>query len=60
MRWRASDLSSLRGLVDHLGPSPNMTSGGDHTTDLTISLRGLGVFLPSKVESNAIYVKVLT
>jgi len=60
MRWTASDLNNLRGLVDHLGPSPDMTSGGDHTTDLTISLRGLGVFLPSRVESSAIYVEVLT
>jgi len=59
MRWRVSDLNSLRGLVDHLGPSSDRMRGGDHMTDLTISLKGLGVLLPSKVECSFTYVGVL-
>ena len=51
-----SDPSSLRGLMDHIGPSPDTTSGGDHMTDLPISRRGLGVFLPSRVECSVTYV----
>ena len=49
----------LRGVVDHLGPSPDMTSGGDRMTDPLINLRGLGVFLPSRVECSATYVGAL-
>jgi len=46
--------------MDLLGPSPNMTSGGDHMTNLSLSLKGLGVFLPSRVECSATYVEALT
>ena len=63
MRWKVSAHSShshLRGSVDHLGPSLGMRSGGDHMTDLTISLRGLGAFLLSRVEFNATFVEALT
>jgi len=59
MRWRVSDLNSLRGVVDHLGPSPYMMSGGDHMTDLATSLRGLGVFLPRRAECSVTYVEAL-
>ena len=59
MKWKVSAHNSIRGLVDHLGPSLDMMSGGGHITDLTISLRGLGAFLPSRVECNATYVEVL-
>jgi len=52
--------NNLRGLADHLGPSLDMMSGRDHMTNLTISLRGLGVFLPSRVEwCSATYVGAL-
>jgi len=44
----------------HLCPSPDMKSGGDYTTDLTISLRGLGTFLLSRVRCSVIYVEVPT
>jgi len=37
-----------------------MRSRGDHMTDLTISLRGLGAFLLSKAEFSATFVKALT
>jgi len=63
VRWKASAHSShnsLRGLADHLGPSPNMRSEGDHMTDLTISLRGLGVSPLSRVGCSVTYVEVLT
>jgi len=36
-----------------------MKSGGDRMIDPTISPRGLGVFLPSKVEYSVIYVEAL-
>jgi len=45
--------------MDHLGPGPDMRSGGDRMTDLLISLRGLGVSLPSRVECSATYVGAL-
>jgi len=35
-------------------------SGGVHITDLTISLRGLGVSLPSRAEYSVIYMEALT
>jgi len=63
VRWKVSAHSShsrLRGLVDHVGPSPDMRSGGDHMIDPTISLRGLGAFLLSRDEFNAIFVEALT
>ena len=53
MRWKVSthrSHSRLRGSVDHLGPDPDRRSGGDHMIDPTISLRGLGAFLLSRVE----------
>jgi len=63
MRWKVSVHSShsrLRGLVDHLGLSPNMRSGEDHMIDPTLSLRGLAAFLLSSVEFSVIFVEVLT
>jgi len=34
-----------------------MRSGGDHTIDLTISLRGLGTFLLNRVRCSVILVE---
>jgi len=47
---RPSSHSHPRGSVDHLGPGPDMRSGGDHMIDHTISLRSLGAFLLSRAE----------
>ena len=63
MRYKArahSSHNNHRGLVDHLGPNPNMRSGGGHMTDLTISLKGLAVSLSSRVEYSVIYMEALT
>ena len=48
-----------KGLVDYLGPNPDMRSEGGHMIDLTTSLRGLGVSLPNRAEYNVIYVEAL-
>jgi len=37
-----------------------MRSGGDHTTDLTISLRSLGTFPLNRVGYSVIFVEVPT
>ena len=42
-----------------MGPSLDMTSGGGRMTDLLISLKGLVVFLPNRVECSATYVGAL-
>jgi len=55
MKWRVND---HRGLEDHLGPSPDMRSGGDHMIGLTISPKGLGASLPNKAKCSVIYVEV--
>ena len=63
MRWKANAHSShsrLKGLVDHLGPSPYTMSGGDHMIGPTISLRGLGASPLSRVEYSTTYVEALT
>jgi len=63
MRWKAnahSSHSSLRGLADHLGPSPDMRRGGDRMINLPISLRGLGASLLSRVGCSVTFVEVFT
>jgi len=60
VKWKVNAHSShnrIRGSVDHLGPGPDMRSGGDHMIDHTISLRGLGVFLLSRVECSVTHVE---
>ena len=60
MKWKVNAHSShnrIRGSVDHLGPGPDMRSGGDHMIDPTISLRGLGAFLLSRPEFSVTYVE---
>ena len=60
MRWKVSAHNShnrLKGSVDHLGPGPDMRSGGDRMIDSTISLIGLGAFLLSRAEFGVIHVE---
>ena len=45
--------------MEHLGLSRDMRSGGDRMIDPTISPRGLGVFLPSRVEYSVTYAEAL-